>query len=112
MKDAIADTRLEQGAPLQREVAGGPAIERLSLFAQLHLGEKTEATGIDPEHGNMSRSRLLRRPEQGAVAADAADQAGAVQGIDQGARALLRRPAVVPVRKTALHKPEDVFHHR
>src|SRR5438270_309518 len=103
---------LEQGPPLEREVPGGPAIERFPLFAHLDLGEEPEPTGVDAEHGNVSGRRLLGGPEQGAVAADADDQAGAVKGIDQGARALLRRRAVCPDPITALLEPAARLHHR
>src|SRR5436305_1896607 len=62
--------------------------------------------------GKPSGRRLLGGPEQGAVAADADDQAGAVKGIDQGARALLRRRAVGPDPITALLEPAARLHHR
>src|SRR2546426_602754 len=112
MKNAIADPRLEQGPTLEREVPGGPAIQGLPLFAQLDLGEEPEPASVDAQHRNMGGRRLLGGPEQGAVAADADDQAGAVKGIDQGARALLRRGAVGPDPITALLEPAARLHHR
>ena len=62
IENPLANPRLEQRPALQLEVAGGPPVERLPFVAQLHLGEEPEATGVDPEHGDVGRRRLLGGP--------------------------------------------------
>src|SRR5438270_6575690 len=82
MKDAIPDSGLEQGPPLEAEVTRRPAIERAPLLTELHLGEEAEASGIDPEHRNIGDGRLLGGPEHRPIAADTDDQSGAVEVAD------------------------------
>src|SRR5207237_8644837 len=105
MKDAIPDSGLEQGPPLEAEVTRRPAIERAPLLTELHLGEEAEASGIDPEHRNIGDGRLLGGPEHRPIAADTDDQSGAVEVADQRSGALLGRRAVGPDTKTALLEP-------
>src|ERR1700730_589525 len=111
-KRAIGDAGLEQGSTLQREVAGRPALERLSLFAKLDLRQEAEPSGVDPQDRDVGGGRLLGGPEQGAVAPDADDQAGAVQLALQRSRPLFGRGAVGPDAKTALFEPAARLHHR
>src|SRR5260370_108240 len=111
-KDAVVDPRLEQGSALQREVAGRPTLECLLLFAELDLSEEAQAAGVDSQDRNMGGCCLLRSPEQGAVAPDADDQAGAVQLARERAGALSRRREIGPPAKAAGFEPRASLHHR
>jgi hypothetical protein len=53
-------------------------VERLSLVAELDLRQEAEPARVDPEDWDMGGRRLLGRPQQGAIAPDADDEAGAV----------------------------------
>src|SRR5260370_15016008 len=104
-KDAVVDPRLEQGSALQREVAGRPTLECLLLFAELDLSEEAQAAGVDSQDRNMGGGCLLRRPEQGAVAPDADDQAEAVYLAPVSAGAVFRRAPTGPHAHTPRFQP-------
>src|SRR4029077_11972038 len=112
VEDAVADPRLEQRSALQLEVASGPAVERLPFIAELDLREEPETAGIDPQDRDARGRRLLRRPQQGAIAPDAHDQPGAVEVTGQRTRTFFRGGAVRPDTKPARLQLPARPHHR
>src|SRR5207245_10573955 len=88
--------RLQDGALLDQEVTGLPAVDgRLQVF-HLDLHQEAEPAEVHPRHRDAGGGGLPGRPQQRAIATEAHQQASAVQVAAERVRHVLPGGAMVP----------------